>query len=87
MFQDCSNINASGSHLSNVGRDQHNVGGDQYTTTVVNIHVPATASSNKLYGQELQLHNTVRHHRLSRALYLTFISRLPTMLQRKQIGE
>jgi hypothetical protein len=69
MFQDCSNINASGSHLSNVGRDQHIVGGDQYTTihqTFVNIHVPPTASS---YGREdlaeLRLHNTVKRHRFS----------------------
>jgi len=64
MFQGCNNINASGSQLSNVGGDQHNVGGDQYTAThqtFVNIHVPATASSNELYGQqdlaELRLHN------------------------------
>jgi hypothetical protein len=71
MFKDCSSINASGSHLSNVGRDQHNVhvGRDQYTTThqnFVNIHIPATASSNELHIQqdlsELRLQNAVGHH-------------------------
>jgi hypothetical protein len=94
MFKDCSTINAGGSYLSNVGRDQNNVGGDQYTAThqtFLNIHVPVTASLNKLYGQqdlaELRLHNTVRHHRFSRAPYLTFICRLLTKLQHKQVGE
>ena len=92
MFQDCSNINASGSRLSNVGRDQHNVG-DQYTVThqIVNIHVPASATSNEQYAQQdlakLQLHNTVRHHRFSRTPYLTFLSSLLTKLERKQTGE
>jgi hypothetical protein len=85
MFQDCSNINASGSHLSNIGRDQY------IHQTVVNVHVPATASSDKLHGQqelaELRLHDTVRHHRFSRAAYLTFLCRLPTKPKRKQIGE
>ena len=94
MFRDCSNINASGSLLSNVGRDQHNVGGDQYTAThqtFVNINIPTTASSNELHGQQdlakLRLPNTVRRHYLSRALYLTLLCRLLTKLQRKQIGE
>jgi hypothetical protein len=74
MFKDCSDINASGSHLSNVGGDQHNVGHDQYSVThqIVNIHVPVTANS---YGRQdlgqLRLHNTVRHHRFSRAPYFT----------------
>jgi hypothetical protein len=92
MFQDC-NINASGSHFSNAGHDQHNVGGDQYTIhqTFVNINVPATARSNELYGQQdlakLRLHNTVRHHHLSRDLHLTLLCRLLTKLQCRQIGE
>jgi hypothetical protein len=73
MFKGCSDINANGSHFSNVGGDQHNVGRDQYTVThqIMNTHVPVTAN---LYGQpdlgQLRLHKKVRHHRSSQAPYL-----------------
>jgi len=60
MFERCSHIGASGTQFSNVGRDQHNVGGDQYSTarqTIVNVlNIPATAGPNEPYRQQ-DFHN------------------------------
>jgi hypothetical protein len=49
MFHGCGHIDASGSHFSNVGRDQTNVGRDQHIQTI-NLSIAETAS-----------HETVQH--------------------------
>jgi hypothetical protein len=98
MFKDCSDMNASGSHLSNVGRDQLNVttvGGDQYTAahqTIMNFNMTrTTASSNELHcrrdSDELRQHDVVSHYHFTRASYLKFPASVLKKLQRKQIGE
>jgi hypothetical protein len=92
MFKDCSDMNASGSHFSNIVRDQHvTVGGDLYNQTIVNFQVPTDATTTLKEqmqdSAESQLQNTVRLNSFSRAPYLASLYRLLTTLQSKQIGE